>query len=237
MVTTVLVLYSITFTVATLILYSDNKNNNNVINPLKNELTETEKKLNLSEENYRILKNINFDLEEKINNLQDDLNLEIITDSNSLNWSFLLAKSIFNWYSTSNSFNNLINFSENDFNTEVLRLGFQIDQLQINASDIVKDLFNEKSNIINVSPFHYNMAEYEVRSCFSKLKFIYSDLIINELMFKHNENYFYNLSKPNILKLFDEHKYIKPYSFDVNYIKNLKNDFFFKNSGISEFLI
>ena len=175
-------------------------------------------------------------LKDKIDSINAESVLELISDWNITRWDLLFTKCLFEFYLNSNSFAHLINFSKEQFNTKVLEMGVEIDNFENSLNILTDSLFKDNSTYYDYNVYNYNLAKFESRYFFNKLRFLYSDVVINNLIYDNNPNFGYNLqTEPNILKLFKEYNYNGPYSFDEKYSKSLQINNYFKKTSISSF--
>lgn len=183
-------------------------------------------------ENKYILKIKELEIKIKESNQPD---LEFLSDINVDLWNALIAKSIFEMYKNTDTFKNLLNFSESDFLLRLFEKGEVFNNLEKQIDFYVDDLFvNSKYN--DYYTYNSEIAKYETKYYFNKIRFLYSDVVLNEFILENNPSYFYNLrEKANMLAMFDEYNFRKPYSMDIGYTKSLKNTNFYKKPNISSF--
>lgn len=129
----------------------------------------------------------------------------------------------------------MITFTKNDFNERLWNIGEQIQIINDNTSDVINKIFS-KSEYVNYYTYNQDLVEFETKIYFSKLRFLITDTLINDMILENHPNAFFNVDgKPNLIKVLNYDKIVKPYSLDVNYIKSLTTDNSFIKPKISKF--
>ena len=199
--------------------------NEEVINSLKGEVSSL--KFDLKELNSKLLHKEyeNFNTKHK----------------NIYNWNNIFQEDVYEVYKNSNELQDFIYFPHDTFLTltvfKLMRLTFLEDQV----SGIIKKIIFKHPLNLNNNNFNYSMVHYECELFFNKIRYLYLDCYINDLLYKrYGSSYpLFNRHYTPLNQIIEKEKI--PYSFSPNYTKkyhfnNLYKNLNYTNRGISSFI-
>lgn len=202
----------------------------------KNNIKDLKTELNTSKYENKVLNSKVLEYENKISILEENS----IKLKNTNNWNYLFNTDVYNMYSNSEKFYDLINFDHQSFITFTAFKIMQIEFLEYRTKlELYKIIYGPKMHW-SLNNFNITLIDYEIKYFFNKTKFMYCDYEMNNLLFKQ-----YGNTYPHYEPFYTPLKHLIkpekiPYSYSPEYTKKyLFNNMYYNlnyiNRGIQPF--